>query len=154
MVWLFAVLSAVSCVAGTPWASSVIEEHVGLVELNHMYSEKHGNYIYSQVIFWDFDPATGLRHVRAWRILDERSEQSKWPLKSVVTGLTESIWNDEGVRRRVYSHCYRESWTQVDPERWDSQRWPSARRQGLIMVTAPSLDRGPVLETEPPREVR
>lgn len=132
MVWLFI------CVLNGCWVSNefnrptVLVDRVGLIELNHLY-DLRGHYTFSQLIFWEFDPATRRKHVRAWTLL-EPTPSNKWPIKNIETGVIESTWVDGRIRRRVHSMSFRESWTQDDPERADKKNWPESLREGLTQM--------------------
>lgn len=95
-------------------------EHVDCIELNH-FCDSRGKLVFEQVIFWDRVPETGKFHVRAWCMTDDRETSNRRPVKNEQTGLYQVEWfdTDQRLRRKITSRIYRESWTQVDPERED-----------------------------------
>jgi hypothetical protein len=94
------------------------EEHVDLVELNHFFDQQ-GRLVYDQVIFYERAPETGRFQVRAWCLVEDRESLNRRPVKNETTGLYQVDWFDADQRllRRITSSLYRESWTQLDPER-------------------------------------
>jgi hypothetical protein len=102
-------------------------EHVDLIELNHFY-DCRGCHVYDQIIFWRQDPATKRFEVASWTMADN---SSKYPQKS-DSGRWHVIYQDGQHYRNVRSRQFRESWTQVDPERADQRRVHLDDRIGLI----------------------
>jgi hypothetical protein len=85
-------------------------EYVDCIELNHQHDDK-GCYVFSQVIAWEFVPETKQKHVRAWELV-------KHQLPRTSDGITR--YQSESMR--IHSRIFRESWTQIDPERADLLR--------------------------------
>lgn len=108
---------------------STVTTHVHAIELNHFYDMK-GNPVYDQVIFWECAPETGRFQVRAWTIADDREIPNRRPIKNYATGLYQVDWydTDKGIKRKVTSNLYRESWTQYDPEMRDKKVHHESRR--------------------------
>lgn len=112
-------------------------EHVDSIELNHFY-DSAGRLVYEQVIFYERAPETGRFQVRAWCLVEDRELLNRRPVKNESTGIYQVDWFDidQRVRRTITSRLYRESWTQVDPERADKRvhderlRVPLIRRHG------------------------
>jgi hypothetical protein len=102
-------------------------EHAGLLELNHHY-DCNGYHVYDQLIIWHRNPANGRHEVRAWTLCDV---QGKYPVR-LPSGVYRVSWIDSGKPREVVSRQYRESWTQVDPERADHKRLHPDDRIRLI----------------------
>jgi hypothetical protein len=102
-------------------------EQADLLELNHHY-DLRGCHVYDQLIVWTRNPANGRYEVRAWTLCDT---QGKYPVRS-QSGIYRVTWLDSGKPREVVSRQYRESWTQVDPERADQKRLHPEDRIGLI----------------------
>lgn len=65
------------------------------------------------------------------------------PVKNAVTGLYRVDWveSNNRVNRTITSRMYRESWTQVDPERENKKAFPESLRIGLISL--PKKERTP-----------
>lgn len=101
------------------------EEHIDLIELNHMYNPK-GEAVFDQLIYWERQPNTGKFHVRAWKMFGQ--DVSLDTFEKVTVRYYDQ---DGGVYRILRSKLYRESWTQVDPERNDQKEWPEQMRVGL-----------------------
>ena len=97
-------------------------EHVDLIELNHFYDQK-GAFLYDQVIFYERSPATGRFQVRAWCLVEDRELHNRRPIKNESTGVYQVDWydSDQRLQRKITSRLYRESWTQIDPERHDKK---------------------------------
>ena len=94
------------------------EEHVDLIELNHFYDQQ-GRLVYDQVIFYARAPETGRFQVRAWCLVEDREYLNRRPVKNYETQIYQVDWYDSDQRllRKISSRLYRESWSQVDPER-------------------------------------
>ena len=97
-------------------------EYVDCIELNHQHDDK-GCYTFSQVIAWDYDRASQKRVVRSWEIVDKVAPRT-------ADGTTRYISDT----MRIHSRTFRESWTQIDPEREEGKRnldrIPLAKRGG------------------------
>jgi hypothetical protein len=107
-------------------------EPVDAIELNHSFDER-GRLIYDQVIFWERTPATGRFQVRAWCLVDDSQVAHRRPLRN-DNGLYECdvVDTNERLTRRIVSRLFRESWTQIDPEREDKKRHPESLRIELV----------------------
>ena len=57
--------------------------------------------------------------VRAWCLIEDRDNLSRRPVKNVETKRYQVDWfdNDQRLVRKITSRSFRESWTQIDPER-------------------------------------
>ena len=55
----------------------------------------------------------------AWCLVEDREQLNRRPTKNHTTGLYQVDWYDADYRvlRKITSRLYRESWTQIDPER-------------------------------------
>ena len=106
-------------------------ECVDMIELNHYY-DSSGSRIFDQVIFWDRNRTSGCPEVRSWRMASDNEQYTRRPVKSEVTGMWSSEWVEHGMRYRIVSRQYRESWTQVDPEQIDRKKLPDSERKGLF----------------------
>jgi hypothetical protein len=98
--------------------TNTAEEYVDLIELNHFYDHQ-GRHVYDQVIFYEHSPETGRFQVRAWCLIEDRDNLSRRPVKNVETHRYQVDWfdNDQRLVRKITSRSFRESWTQIDPER-------------------------------------
>jgi hypothetical protein len=92
-----------------------------LMEVNHHYS-LDGLHVYSQVILWHLNPATGRPEVGHWGLIDQDGTHPRQQ-----NGIF--VWNTG--KHRVYSRLYRESWTQDDPERKNKRYLAEEDRIGL-----------------------
>jgi hypothetical protein len=112
-------------------------EHVDLIELNHFYDQQ-GRLVYDQVIFYEQAPETGRFQVRAWCLVEDREWLSRRPTKNYDSQLYQVDWYDSDQRllRKITSRLYRESWSQVDPERANKKLLDERMR--LAMVQNPS----------------
>ncbi len=112
-------------------------EHVDLIELNHFYDQQ-GRLVYDQVIFYELAPETGRFQVRAWCLVEDRECLNRRPTKNYETQLYQVDWYDSDQRllRKITSRMYRESWSQVDPERANKRLLDERLR--LSMVQNPS----------------
>lgn len=94
------------------------EGRCDLIELNHFYDAK-GAYIYDQVIFWKLDVPTGKFHVSSWCLAD-RNMVYDIPEKTASGWIVRHL-NQKGKRINIKAPMFRESWTQIDPEREDKK---------------------------------
>lgn len=108
-------------------------EHVDLIELNHFY-DRAGRPVYDQVIFYERAPETGRFQIRAWCLVEDRELLNRRPVKNEETGIYQVDWfdTDQRLRRKITSRLYRESWTQVDPERVNKRVHDERLRISLI----------------------
>jgi len=120
-------------VVSTGSASREVSENVDLVELNHFH-DCLGRHVYDQVIFYEWAPDTAKYHVRAWCLIEERDIASRRPMKRYSDDLYEVQWQDrdQNLIRIITSTHYRESWTQVDPERANKRVLDERLRTVLI----------------------
>ena len=98
--------------------ANTVAEYVDCIELNHFY-DQGGKLVYDQVVFYELAPETGRFQVRAWCLVEDREKLNRRPTKNHTTGLYQVDWYDADYRvlRKITSRLYRESWTQIDPER-------------------------------------
>lgn len=103
-------------------------ESVDLIELNHMYDAK-GALIFDQVIFYERMPETGIFRVRSWCLAEDSLAMNRRPERNYMTGRYQVYWfdTDQMIHRKVSSELYRETWTQVDPERIDGRLYEGKR---------------------------
>jgi hypothetical protein len=108
-------------------------ECVDLIELNHFY-DAQSRLVYDQVIFYGRAPETGRFQVRAWCLVEDREELNRRPVKNEETGLYQVDWfdTDQRLRRKITSRLFRESWSQVDPERANKRILDERLRLSLV----------------------
>ncbi len=121
------------CGVGGDFGNRVTNEQVDLIELNHFFDPR-GQHVYDQVIFYQVAPETGKFHVRAWCLVEDRESLSRRPIKNQNTEQYQVEWydNDHRILRRIKSQQFRESWTQIDPERVDKKILEERSRLSLI----------------------
>lgn len=107
--------------------STVLRQSVDLIEVNHFFDDQ-GRPVFSQVIFYDWQPATARYEVRAWRLLKSRHQV---PRRDFLYGGYSCLWNDGGVYRWIFTPALRKTWTQYDPELLERERLPRERRREL-----------------------
>ncbi len=113
-----------------------VDEFVDLIELNHFYDQR-GRLVYDQVIFYERAPETGRFQVRAWCLVEDRECLNRRPVKNYETQLYHVDWfdTDQRLLRKITSRLYRESWTQIDPER--ANKKIHDERSRIAMVQSP-----------------
>ncbi len=126
------------CVSFSGWNSgdSLIMERVDLIELNHFY-DRQGKHVYDQVIFFERAPDSGRFVVRAWCLVEDRETLSRRPERDLVHGTVQVDWFDseQKVLRHLTSNLFRESWTQIDPER-ANKRWLEERNRTSLIQSS------------------
>ncbi len=115
---------------GTP--PDVLAEHCDLIELNHFHDDA-GRLIFDQVIFYDWDPRDCRFVVRDWRMMASGAASApRWRLgRDHGRDAWTASASDGQALRRVTARCFRESWTQHDPELAEQEILPKERRRGL-----------------------
>ena len=123
----------VLCAIVSSKGNHTAEEYVDLIELNHFYDQQ-GRLVYDQVIFYERPPETGRFQVRAWCLVEDREDLNRRPIKNYQTQLYQVDWydTDQRILRKVTSRLYRESWTQVDPERANKKLHDERLRISMI----------------------
>lgn len=113
-----------------------VDEFVDLIELNHFYDQR-GRLVYDQVIFYERAPETGRFQVRAWCLVEDREYLNRRPVKNYETQLYQVDWfdTDQRLLRKITSRLYRESWTQIDPER--ANKKIHDERSRIAMIQSP-----------------
>lgn len=124
-------------------------EHVDLIEFNHFH-DCTGRHVYDQVIFYEWAPDYARYHVRAWCLVEERDLVNRRPTKRYSDNLYQVQWHDRDQKllRIITGTHYRESWTQVDPERANQRLLPEIERTRLTKQRPPQPipDDAPMLE--------
>jgi len=126
-------LCLVLCATISHKGNFVAEEVVDLIELNHFYDQQ-GRLVYDQVIFYERAPESGRFQVRAWCLVEDRESLNRRPIKNHQTELYQVDWfdTDQRLLRKVTSRLYRESWTQIDPERTNKKIHDERLRIAMI----------------------
>lgn len=121
------VLPLLLLVASITHPSNIVQ-CVDLIEINHVHCGK-GLRLFSQIIFWDINPATKKFFVREWHMVDR-----VFDLQFRRQG-TSVVLKDGLV---VLGKMFRESWSHNDPERIDLQtnyeRLPLVRPKPLVTI--------------------
>lgn len=116
------------CFAILPHDAATVDR-VDLVEVNHFYDE-NGKRVFDQLIFYDWRPVQGDYAVRAWRLM--KSEQ-QYPVKDWRRNEWSVTWTECDFQlRQVRARCFRETWTQYDPELAARDGLPKERRKRLV----------------------
>lgn len=120
----------------SPFSGSgrTIHERVDLIELNHFYDDL-GRHQYDQVIFYEWSPDYCRLHVIAWCLVEE--DLGRIPRQEPGSREYVVRWfdRDSKIRREVRSKLYRETWSQVDPERANKKLLDEKYRISLLRVT-------------------
>ena len=113
-------------------------EQVDMIELNHFYDDQ-GQHQYDQVIFYEWSPDYGRFHVIAWSLIE--NDFNRMPVKLPGSGEYSARWydRDAGMHREVRSPLFRESWSQVDPERANKKLISEKYRVSLLRMTDRTL---------------
>jgi len=131
--WIFTILLfSVSDFSG----SSVCSEEVDLIELNHFH-DCLGRHVYDQVIFYEWSAELQRYHVRAWCLVEDREPSSRRPTQTYTDNRHHVQWHDrdQHLNRKISSQHFRESWTQVDPERANKKLLDERLRTSLVKRT-------------------
>ena len=142
-------------ILGESSSSSVCTEEVDLIELNHFH-DCLGRHVYDQVIFYEWSDELQRYHVRAWCLVEDREPVSRRPTRSYTDNRYYVRWQDrdQNLNRRISSQHYRESWTQIDPERANKKLLDERLRTSLVKRTIErSKPSAEPLETTPDAEV-
>lgn len=99
------------CVIGSKLEKSA---HVDMIELNHYFDDR-GQHVFDQVIFWRIEESTRRYQVQAWRMCNSPGD---YPTRN-TNGMACIRLGFDPSALKVSSRQFRESWTQVDPERMD-----------------------------------
>lgn len=107
-------------------------EHVDLLETNHFH-DCNGRYVYTQTIFWEWEPSVCRYHVRAWTLVAPK------PQRDYRSGLYRVSYydQDQNFSRLVTSTHYRETYSQVDPERANKRLLDERDRNALVKRLPP-----------------
>ena len=100
----------------------VVVDDCDLIDINHFYSTESGERVFTQVIYSDYDHASGLYVVIGWRMF---SSPHMRPIHGVA------IWHDAGTLRKVRARVVIETWSTYDREVANREIWPANLRRNL-----------------------
>lgn len=110
-------------------ANNYAPQSCDLMELNH-YHDHEGRQVFDQLIFWEWCETEDVYRVMAWRLVNDKDDA---PVTCNHTSkLWSTSWRDGSIRREMVSTLFKESWTQIDPERADKAKHPEQYRTGFI----------------------
>jgi hypothetical protein len=123
----------------SPTASRELKERVDLIELNHFFDDL-GRHAYDQVIFYEWSPDYGRFHVIAWSLVE--NDLYRMPTRLPGSGDYVVHWYDRDarVKREIRSPLYRETWSQVDPERANKKLIDEKYRACLLRQPSRNLN--------------
>jgi hypothetical protein len=133
MVSTFVLVALMAFPADPGRAARAVTETVDLIELNHFYDDL-GRHAYDQVIFYEWSPDYRRFHVIAWCLVE--NDLSRMPTRNPGNGEYVVRWYDRDAKtpREVHSPLYRETWSQVDPERVNKKWLDEKHRTSLIRL--------------------
>ena len=110
-----------------------VSERVDLIELNHFYDDT-GCHSFDQVIFYEWSHDYSRFHVIAWCLIE--NDPARKPRRDAGRGDYYVSWHDRdaNVQREVRSPLFRETWSQVDPERANKQLLEEKHRISLLRL--------------------
>ena len=127
------ILPAFCLTCGEVRPSLVLEEEVDLMELNHFYDDC-GRHVYDQIIFYEWGADLREYHVRAWCLIscDEKGQNQIW--HTHFDDRCHVRWFDRDQRqfRQIHSNYFRETWSNIDPERANKKKLDERLRTALI----------------------
>lgn len=110
---------------------SLLVDRVDLIELNHCFDDL-GRHLYDQIVFYEWSPDYRRHNVIAWCMVED--DLNRLPVR--LPGSREYCvrWQDRDarVKREVRSANYRETWTEVDPERANKKVLDEKNRTSLL----------------------
>lgn len=107
----------------------VLFETCDLIELNHFYDDL-GRHAYDQIIFYEWSPDYRRFHVISWVLIDSNSGATLSNTKE-----WHSVeWRDteNKVNRQLKSKLFRETFSNVDPERANKKLFDEKFRRRLL----------------------
>ncbi len=124
------ILSMFACIALATISGNGVRElssgkqRVDLIELNHFIDDQ-GREVFRQIIFFDWSATHHRYHVRAWRLVKDASQlpQRNWEPSGY-----QCTWHDDNQLRQVWAPSFRETWSQIDPERANRELLPEDQR--------------------------
>jgi len=103
----------------------VLTDYVDVIELNR-YSDEAGKLVFTQMIFWNWQPRLKAHQVVAWRMFKTEQQRPRQ-----VNGMWVSTWDDAGQWRTVWAKSVRYTSTRYDPELEARGRLAKELRFGL-----------------------
>jgi hypothetical protein len=91
-----------------------------IIELNHFHCPQQGCHRFSQVIVWSWKPEVRAHHVDTWWLVAGAESTPRRTASGYVAARADGV--------RFTADAYRETWTTIDPELADKQKWPESRR--------------------------
>ena len=133
MVSTFVLVACMAMAADPGPRGRDVTEKVDLIELNHFYDDL-GRHAYDQVIFYEWSPDYRRFHVISWCLLE--NDLSRMPTRNPNNGEYRVRWHDRDakVHRELRSPLYRETWSQVDPERVNKKLLDEKYRTSLLRL--------------------
>ncbi len=122
--------------AHSPRGGTVEQEHVDLLELNQIVSDCEVPFV--QIIAWDWDAEYRRFDVVDWMLCDTPEDSPR----RLTSGRYAVDWRRSqgpGVRRVVVADCFRQTWTQHDPEVAHKRLVPEKNRRRLFMASPERL---------------
>lgn len=101
-----------------------VSEHCDQVEVNH-YHDCNGREAFTQIIFWKWYQDDQEYHVREWKLQDAKESIEIIRGRVVTVRFRDQT---EKIDRVIIAECFKESWTQVDPERLDKETLAEGER--------------------------
>lgn len=110
-----------------------LQQRVDLIELNH-YFDDSGGHAYDQIIFYEWSPDYRRYHVIAWSLVE--NDLGRIPVYDRNRDLHVVDWYDRDLKRRrsITSALFRETWSQVDPERANKKLLDEKDRISLLRI--------------------
>ena len=115
-----------------------LTQRVDLIELNHFYDDL-GRHAYDQVIFYEWSPDYRRYHVVAWCLIEDNLSRMPTRLHQSESYVVRWFDRDSNRNRSVWSNMFRETWSQVDPERANKKLMDEKYRVSLLRPPAMAL---------------
>ena len=105
-----------------------LRERVDLIELNHCFDHK-GKLQFVQIIYWDWSPDYGRHHVITYVMMNANIQP---PHRENGRDYVSRFYDPRvSAEREIRSSCYRETFTDYDPERDNLRVFDLEYRRGL-----------------------
>lgn len=121
-------IAASLLLAVVPQDAGIVRDRCEVIEINN-FCDSDAHPVFVQAIFWD-----DAGHVIDWRLVKNRADQERANIqirRDYAGGGYVATWLDSETLREVRSKCWRETWTQHDPELVDREHMPMDRRRKL-----------------------
>ena len=122
----------------SPTSGEELSQRVDLIELNHFYDDL-GRHAYDQVIFYEWSLDYRRYHVIAWSLVEDNL--ARMPTHDHARDVYVVRWYDRDakMKRSVWSKLFRETWSQVDPERANKKLMDEKYRVSLLRAPSRQL---------------